>query len=174
MTIIVGIDPGLTGALAWLKLRDDKVVTLLGVEDMPTSKAKSGKTIKAHLILPDLARRIQSGSGLYEASAVVIEDVHAMPGQGVTSMFRFGFVAGAIEGVAVGLGLPVRKFTPQAWMKLARMKQGDDAGRLQASALFPRQSHLFARKMDHNRADAALIGYAALCDLQGGVHLLTA
>jgi len=53
------------------------------------------------------------------------------------------------------------------------MKRGDDAGRLRAAYLFPSRSNLFARKMDHNRADAALIGYAHLCEVNGSVSLFT-
>lgn len=169
--IIAAVDPGLSGAIAWLRLRDRNVVQLLGIEDIPVVTAKSGKTEKSHVNLPELARSLSAGWGLYEPNALVVEEVHAMPGQGVTSMFRFGYVAGAIAGVAAGLAIPTHTIRPQLWQKVARVKAGPDAGRLRASQLFPNHSTLFARKKDHNRADAALIGYAFLCD--DGPPLLT-
>lgn len=162
---IVAIDPGLTGALAWLRLREG-VVHLLAVEDVPTAKAQQGKSMKAHLLIPALADMMQNP--LFDVQSAVIEEVHAMPGQGVTSMFRFGYTAGAIAGVCAGLRLPTHFVRPQAWQKVAGVRKGDDAGRLRAVQLFPKKARYFSRKMDHNRADAALIGYAHLCQLSGG------
>lgn len=169
--IIAAIDPGLSGAVAFLKLRADGTVGLLYIEDMPTAQAKQGKSMKAHLLIPALADILRNP--LFYPQHVVIEEVAAMPGQGVTSMFRFGYCAGAIAGVCAGLGLPTSFVRPQVWQKVAGVRHGDDAGRLRAIQVFPRQSNLFKRKMDHNRADAALIGYAYLCELAGGVPLLT-
>lgn len=158
MPLILAVDPGLTGALAWLDRKTDGSTHLLAVADMPTAKAKQGKTLKSH-VQPHVLSQLMVNS-IMRPDMVVVEEVHAMPGQGVTSMFRFGYVAGVIAGVVAGLGLPLHFMRTNEWQPLAGVKQGDDAGRLRATQLFPAQAMLFARKMDHNRADAALIGYA--------------
>lgn len=154
--IIAAIDPGLTGAVAWLDSEGD----LLAIHDMPTAQAKQGKTMKTHLLLPVLADLL--ANPVLTPDRVVIEEVHAMPGQGVTSMFRFGLTAGQIQGVCAGLGLPTDYMRPRDWQKIAEVRQGKDAGRLRATQIWPDRSDLFARAKDHNRADAALIGYAYL------------
>lgn len=163
--LIAGIDPGYTGAIAhFAYFPMSKAVRLLSVHDMPTAKAKVGKTEKSHLLMPQL-RGLLLHDGIVPPDMAAIEEVGAAPGQGVTSMFRFGYVAGAIAGVCAGLNIPVTLTRPQAWQAIAGVKKGDDAGRLRACELFPHQSDYFARKLDHNRADAALIGYAAACNL---------
>jgi crossover junction endodeoxyribonuclease RuvC len=166
--VIAAIDPGITGAIAYMTHDPDGMPVLLDVRDMPTAQAKVGKSLKSHIqtaILVDLLRT--PPTPFHDRPAmVVIERVSAMPGQGVTSMFRFGHTAGLIEGVATGLQLPVHFMRPQEWQKVAKVPQGDDAGRLRVCQLFPQQQHLFARKKDHNRADAALIGYAFLMGLR--------
>lgn len=175
--IVVSIDPGLTGAIAWLTRpfgadNGPGPVQLLAVHDIPTAKAKQGKTIKSHLLLPTLADLLrfgppEFGGALPPPLVVVIEEVGAMPGQGVTSMFRFGHTAGALAGISAGLDYPTSFMRPQRWQALAQVRKGDDAGRLRALQLWPKRSDLFGRKMDHNRADAALIGYGFLCELAG-------
>jgi len=162
VTTILAVDPGLTGALAWLEFNHArKTIHLIGVADMPTAKAQQGKTIKSH-VQPAVLADMMRNPAMPTPSMVVIEDVHAMPGQGVTSMFRFGFVTGVCHGVAAALGLPISFMRPSEWQTPAGVRKGDDAGRLRAVQLFPEQSQLFSRKMDHNRADAALIGYSFL------------
>lgn len=167
MSIIVAIDPGLAGALAFLRAGENGTVQLLHIEDMPTAKAAQGRSMKAHLLLPTLADLIENP--LFYPQSAVVEEVGAMPGQGVTSMFRFGDTYGAIRGVLAGLRLPTEPLRPQVWQRVVGLRAGDDAGRLRAQQFFPRQAHYFSRKKDHNRADAALIGYARLCILAGRV-----
>jgi crossover junction endodeoxyribonuclease RuvC len=157
--IVLGVDPGLTGALAWLDMQPGQQPKLLGVADMPTVQAKSGKTMKAHLNAPALASLITAPMFPHPDLAI-IEEVGAMPGQGVTSMFRFGYVAGVALGVCAALSIPCEFIRPQAWQKLVGMKAGKEAGRLRASQLWPGQAHYFARVKDHGRADAALISFS--------------
>lgn len=160
MTRIVSIDPGLTGAVAWLSRTRGDAPTLLHVHDIPTAATiQNGKT-KAQPLLSAIVPLIDTPFG--KPDAVVIEEVNAMPGQGVTSMFRFGYVAGALAGIAAGLGIPVHFVRPHDWQRAAGQPRGDDAGRLHACRLFPKHASLFSRKKDHNRADAALIGYGWL------------
>jgi crossover junction endodeoxyribonuclease RuvC len=160
-TTILAVDPGLTGALAWMQKDPDGAIRLLAVADMPTATAQVGKSLKAH-VQPALLADLMQNPAMPGPEALVIEKVNAMPGQGVTSMFRFGFVAGMIEGVGAALRLPIHHLRSNEWQPIAQVKRGDDAGRLRALQLFPEHSQTFARKKDHNRADAVLIGYAFL------------
>lgn len=160
-TIILGIDPGFTGAVATLALWPARGVQLLDVQDMPVASVKSGRSTKSEVLLPQLATLIQSSAGVLDLPVqAYIENVHAMPGQGVTSMFRFGKVFGNLEGVLAALNIPTTHVSPAEWQRVAQVRKDPDAGRLRASQLFPRRADLFARKKDHNRADAALIAYA--------------
>lgn len=161
MITILGIDPGLTGALAWLTYcPQTKIIALLGVADVPTAKVKVGKSLRS-VPVPSLLRDTFCNPIFPKPTAVVIEHVHAMPGQGVTSMFNFGHIAGMLAGVAAGLNLPISHVRSNEWQTLAGVRKGtDDAGRLRATSLFPEHAHLFQRVKDHNRADAALIAYA--------------
>lgn len=161
--LVIGCDPGVTGAVALIALKGSGI-SLLDVVDIPTSQHKVNGSMKNHLMLPALAdvfRRFSESMNPFSWDVdVFIEQVGAMPGQGVTSMFRFGFASGALEGVAAGIGLRVHRVSPREWQPLARVQKDPDAGRLRANQLFPDQASKFARKMDHNRADAALIGFA--------------
>jgi crossover junction endodeoxyribonuclease RuvC len=84
-----------------------------------------------------------------------------MPGQGVSSVFSFGRTYGAIEGVVASLGIPMRRVVPQVWIKKMKVRNGKDGARAMAMELFPHSADKFARKKDHNRADAALLAYYA-------------
>lgn len=157
---VIGIDPGITGALALVRSHG-QLVELLDVADMPTATVKTNRISKSHIIAPQLTSLLSQWRVSTETTPdVVLEDVHAMPGQGVTSMFRFGHALGLVEGVVSGLGLPLHKVPPREWQTMVRVRSDPDAGRLRASQLFPTRAGLFTRKKDHNRADAALIAYA--------------
>lgn len=157
---VIGVDPGITGALALLQAGPSP--RLIEVADMPTATKRVNSRAKQHIIAPALADLLKRWTDLpFEADfEVFIEEVHAMPGQGVTSMFRFGHAAGLVHGVAAGLGLRISEITPRDWQTVVRVRSDPDAGRLRASQLFPLMAGEFARKKDHNRADATLIGYA--------------
>ena len=89
---IIGIDPGLSGAIVILE--ENKV---LGMFDMPVMA--EGKKNKRQLNSAQLVNIINEHIKKNEEIAVVVEQVNAMPGQGVTSMFNFGQTFGAIKGV---------------------------------------------------------------------------
>lgn len=154
---VLGVDPGLSGAIALL---DTAAKGTLVVMDMPVvTITTSTKKTRNELNLAALAQDI----GALAPDHVVIERVSAMPGQGVTSMFRFGYAAGAVAGVVAGLGIPLSFVEPKAWKKrLAVPAQPDDASRLIVCRLFPRFADQFRRKLDHNRADAVLIAVDAI------------
>lgn len=144
--MILGVDPGLTGALAWL----DDNGRLVDACDMPT--------VDGQVNCAELAGIIR---GLTPRLAAV-ERVHSMPGQGVSSTFKFGTSYGAILGVLGALQVPVRHVAPGVWKRQAGLiGAGKDASRGKAIDRWPDRHDLFRRKKDHGRADAALI--AACC-----------
>ena len=150
MSYVIGIDPGISGAIAVFE--DGKLVNVI---DMPTLEVDSGKTKKRHISAVSLCNYLT----VFSNAHVVIEKVGAMPGQGVSSMFNFGRSAGIIEGVVAALQRPYTYVTPAAWTKAVGRAAGKDASRMRAMELFPNRAELFKRAKDDGRADAALIAY---------------
>ena len=107
---IIGIDPGLSGAIA--VLQDKKVLNLF---EMPVMA--EGKKNKRQLNSALLVDIIKDNISFDEDIAVVVEQVNAMPGQGVTSMFNFGQTFGAIKGICAALNLPIFFVRPSKWKK---------------------------------------------------------
>jgi crossover junction endodeoxyribonuclease RuvC len=149
--MILAIDPGATGALAFF----DPAAGTLEVVDMPTVTVKRGAKLKNE-ISPQMLAAIVSARN---PAMAVLEKVGAMPGQGVSSMFQFGRGVGIVEGVLAALHVPTDYVTPQAWQKALNARSGKDGNRQRAAELFPAYAHLFARKKDDGRADAALMAY---------------
>ena len=146
--MIIGIDPGLDGAIAWLA--DD--LAFAEVKDMPTMALTLGRR---QVNAAELAKMIRME--LYRIpKTVYLERVSAMPGQGVSSMFSFGTSYGVVLGVLGALGYPVELVTPQQWKKRAGLiGKEKEAARTLAQQLYP-QAEL-GRKKDIGRADALLI-----------------
>lgn len=143
----IGIDPGLTGALA-LMLGDE----LMEVQDMPTM-IRSQKHLQVNAA--ELAKILNSWRQV-ENVVACLELVQAMPGQGVTSMFGFGVSFGIVQGVLGALQIPIMLVTPQSWKKRAGLIGKDkDAARTLAQQLYPAAP--LGRKLDIGRADAILI-----------------
>ena len=154
--LILGIDPGLSGALAFLDTTTDAVVIM----DMPTVEVvRNGKTKRE--VSAALIADLVAGKGVVQA---FVERVSAMPGQGVSSMFSFGRSVGVLEGVLAAYEIPTTLVTPQAWMKAMSVRAGKDGSRERAMPLFPQHADQFARKKDNGRSDAVLIAkYGASC-----------
>jgi crossover junction endodeoxyribonuclease RuvC len=153
---IWGVDVGAFGAIAIL----DKDSRELVIIDMPTLKVKRGPRVVNQVDAHMLADALR-GHATPDTSAL-IEKVHAMPGQGVSSMFSFGRAAGIVEGVLAGLSVSFELIPPATWIKSMRTFGGKDGSRQRAQELFPDYAHLFARKKDDGRAEAALLAcYAA-------------
>ena len=150
--IVFGIDPGVSGALS---IYENK--KLKEVFDMPTMSEgkKNKKQINAAQLSLEIKLRINGSS----ETAVVIEHVTAMPGQGVTSMFNFGQSFGVIKGICSALTLPIYFVRPVKWKKHFNLiGSSKDASRTKAIELFPSFSNDMAKKKDANKADAILIG----------------
>ena len=148
---IIGIDPGLSGAIAIL---EDKKV--LNIFDMPVMA--EGKKNKKQLNSAQLVNIIKENTIKNEDIAVVVEQVNAMPGQGVTSMFNFGQSFGAIKGVCAALNLPIFFVRPSKWKKhFELINSSKDASRTKVIEMYPSLSRQLSKKKDVNKSDAILI-----------------
>lgn len=152
--IYLGIDPGLSGALAFF----DTSKAHLSIIDMPTVEVERNGKKKRELSPQMMASMIRLCDGDITA---VAERVGAMPGQGVSSVFSFGRSLGMVEGVLSGMQIPYTLITPQTWQKAAQVRGGKDGSRQRAAELFPAYAALFARKKDDGRADAACMAWYA-------------
>lgn len=148
---IIGIDPGLDGAVAILEAGGEHMIY-----DTPTLTVKGASGNRREYNLVVMASWLRPWAA---RSVAYIENVHAMPGQGVRSMFTMGLGVGAWMGILAALEIPVTRVTPQRWkgVMLDGMGHDKDAGRLRAIQLFPSRACLFERKKDDGRADAILI-----------------
>ena len=148
---IIGIDPGLSGAIAVLD--NNKV---LKIYDMPIMA--EGKKNKRQLNSAQLVNIIKENIKNHEDINVVVEQVNAMPGQGVTSMFNFGQTFGAIKGVCAALNLPIFFIRPSKWKKYFELiNSSKDSSRTKAIEMYPILSNQLAKKKDVNKSDAVLI-----------------
>ena len=148
---IIGIDPGLSGAIAILE--DNKVLSIF---DMPVMA--EGKKNKRQLNSAQLVDIIKENIKLNDDIAVVVEQVNAMPGQGVTSMFNFGQTFGAIKGVCAALKLPIFFVRPSKWKKhFDLLNSSKDSSRTKVIEMYPALSNQLTKKKDVNKSDAILI-----------------
>jgi crossover junction endodeoxyribonuclease RuvC len=148
VTITIGIDPGLHGAIALL----DSKGGLIDVYDMPV--------IDKRVSAADLATFEPWGSDDY--GTVVLEDVHAIPrarGMSSSAMFSFGRSKGVIEGLFAMAGKPIVYVAPQRWKKALGLPADKGAARQMATNLWPSKASAFARVKDDGRAEAALIAH---------------
>ena len=148
---IIGIDPGLSGGIAVLE--NNKV---LNIFDMPVMS--EGKKNKRQLNSAQLATLIKKNIEPNEEVVVVVEQVNAMPGQGVTSMFNFGQTFGAIKGICATLELPIFFVRPAKWKKhFTLINSSKDSSRTKAIEMYPTLSNQLTKKKDVNKSDAILI-----------------
>ena len=148
---IIGIDPGLSGAIA--VMHDKKVINMY---DMPVMA--EGKKNKRQLNSSQLVNIIKENINEDEDTIVVVEQVNAMPGQGVTSMFNFGQTFGALKGVCAALKLPIFFVRPSKWKKhFELINSSKDASRTKVIEMYPTLSSQLAKKRDVNKSDAVLI-----------------
>ena len=148
---IIGIDPGLSGAIA--VMHDKKVMNMY---DMPVMA--EGKKNKRQLNSSQLVNIIKENINEDEDTIVVVEQVNAMPGQGVTSMFNFGQTFGAIKGVCAALKLPIFFVRPSKWKKhFELINSSKDASRTKVIEMYPTLSAQLTKKRDVNKSDAVLI-----------------
>lgn len=147
--LVLGIDPGLSGALA---LYDPQTRQLIKVISMPTFKNKKGRKridlLALALFFDEHAPTIKF---------VVIEDVHSMPDQGVASTFTFGVTLGTVEGAAAAWYLPIHKVSPQAWKYVFKLDSDKNKSRFKAMELFPEKASEFVPKGADGKAEASIL-----------------
>ncbi|OUW73530.1 MAG: crossover junction endodeoxyribonuclease [Pelagibacteraceae bacterium TMED216] len=149
--IIIGIDPGLSGAIAILKNKEVKKILEIPV-------MSEGKKNKRQLNNAQLVNLLKENIDDLSDVSVVVEQVNAMPGQGVTSMFNFGQTFGAIKGICAALGLPIHFVRPAKWKKhFDLINSSKDASRTKVIEMYPLLSNQLSRKKDVNKSDAILI-----------------
>ena len=148
---IIGIDPGLSGAIAILD--DNKIIELFDMPVMPDGK-KNKRQLNSALLVKLIKQNIES----LENTIMIVEQVNAMPGQGVTSMFNFGQTFGAIKGICAAIGLPISFVRPAKWKKhFELINSSKDASRTKAIEMYPSFSEQLSKKKDVNKSDAILI-----------------
>ena len=165
MKVVLGIDPGLSGALAFLDAGID-----VDVVDMPTLRlSRSGKA-RRELDLANLARLIDERATSIRHAFV--ELAGARPGQGVASMFSFGRSYGAILGILSANFLPITTVAPGRWKRALSVPAAKDGARARASELLPRAAHHWPLTSHAGRAEAALIALWGARELGPGAARL--
>ena len=151
--LIIGIDPGISGAICFFE--DGKVKEILEMPTMADGK-KNKRQINGPQIYNEILSRINKIKK--EDIFVVIEQVSAMPGQGVTSMFNFGQSFGVLKGICSAMQLSMYFIRPMKWKKyFGLIKTEKDVSRTKVIEIFPYISSQLSRKKDSNKADAILI-----------------
>lgn len=155
MRYIGGIDPGLTGALAVLDLQDFR----LHLWDTPTVSVKVGDKIRKRC---DVDGFVEAFSH-FPLDYGTIENVQSTPNDGHVGAFTFGKVTGIAIGIAAGLDIPLAGVAPAKWKMQMQVPADKEAATYRASQLFPNCTGAWSRKMDHGRAEAAIIAlYGAI------------
>ena len=151
--LIIGIDPGISGSICFFQ--DGKIVDVVEMPTMTDGK-KNKKQVNGSQIVNEILEKIKELDK--REIKVVIEQVSAMPGQGVTSMFNFGQSFGILKGICSSMQLPMYFVRPAKWKKYFNLINSEkDASRTRAIEIFPYFSNQLSRKKDSNKADAILI-----------------
>ena len=151
--LIIGIDPGISGSICFFQ--DGKIVDVVEMPTMTEGK-KNKKQVNGSQIFNEISEKIEKLDK--KEIKVVIEQVSAMPGQGVTSMFNFGQSFGILKGICSAMQLPMYFVRPAKWKKYFNLINSEkDASRTRAIEIFPYFSNQLSRKKDSNKADAILI-----------------
>ena len=151
--LIIGIDPGISGSICFLQ--DGKILDVIEMPTMTEGK-KNKKQVNGSQIYNEICK-IKNNIETQDIR-VVIEQVSAMPGQGVTSMFNFGQSFGILKGISSAMQLPVYFVRPAKWKKYFNLINSEkDASRTRAIEIFPYFSSQLSKKKDSNKADAILI-----------------
>ena len=151
--LIIGIDPGITGSICFFE--DGKILDVVEMPTMTDGK-KNKKQVNGSQIYNEILKRTKQIDK--KDIKVIIEQVSAMPGQGVTSMFNFGQSFGILKGICSAMQLPMYFVRPAKWKKYFSLINSEkDASRTKAIEIFPYFSSNLSKKKDANKADAILI-----------------
>ena len=150
--LIIGIDPGISGSICFFK--DGRIIEVIEMPVMTEGK-KNKKQVNGAQIYNEFLKRINKKE---DEIRVVIEQVSAMPGQGVTSMFNFGQSFGVLKGIFSAMQIPMDFVSPVKWKKFFNLiNTNKDASRTKAFEIYPYFSSKLSKKKDANKADAILI-----------------
>ncbi len=151
--LVIGIDPGISGSICFFM--DGKIIDAVEMPIMIEGK-KNKKQVNGSQIFNEISDKIKKIDK--NNVKVAIEQVSAMPGQGVTSMFNFGQSFGVLKGVCSAMQLSMYFIRPAKWKKYFNLINSEkDASRTKAIEIFPYFSAKLSRKKDSNKADAILI-----------------
>ena len=131
--LIIGIDPGISGSICFFQ--DGKIIDVVEMPTMTEGK-KNKKQVNGSQIFNEISDRIRKLDK--KDIRVIIEQVSAMPGQGVTSMFNFGQSFGILKGICSAMQLPMYFVRPAKWKKYFNLINSEkDASRTRAIEIFP-------------------------------------
>ena len=151
--IIIGIDPGISGSICFFE--DGKIIDIIDMPVMSDGK-KNKRQVNGAQIYNEISSRIKNYN--INDIKVVIEQVSAMPGQGVTSMFNFGQSFGVLKGICSAMQISMYFVRPAKWKKYFNLINSQkDASRTKAIQIFPYISSQLSKKKDANKADAILL-----------------
>ena len=151
--LIIGIDPGISGSICFFE--DGKIIDVVEMPTMTEGK-KNKRQVNGPQVYNEILKRIKKIDK--KDIRVIIEQVSAMPGQGVTSMFNFGQSFGILKGMCSAMQLPMYLIRPAEWKKYYNLINSEkDASRTKAIEIFPYYSSNLSKKKDVNKADAILI-----------------
>ena len=162
MTVIVGIDPGIEGAVACLDFNAAGTVLGCNVWDMPTLRHKVGQQMR---------RRVDPGAmwaiaqHVAQADAYIFEDPNARPTDGVVQAFSFGYGCGVVQASLHAAGaafdVPMLFVKPSTWKKAMRLSSDKRQSVAMIRTMLPQWAHLFPTAKD-GRAEAALLAVYGL------------
>ena len=151
--LIIAIDPGISGSLCFFE--EGKIIDIIEMPNMAAGK-KNKRQVNGAQIYNEISLRIKNFQK--EDIKVVIEQVSAMPGQGVTSMFNFCQSFLVLKGICSAMQLPMYFVRPAKWKKYFNLiNTKKDASRTKAIEIFPYISSQLSKKKDANKADAILL-----------------
>lgn len=154
--LIVGIDPGLTGSISIIDIDSKELVDLIDMPLFQTETKSRASGVLNHIDINTLALALDHYSRW--TCLAVIEAPGAMPNQGLSSTFRFGFVCGQLSGMLAGLYIPCIPVPPATWKMAMGLTRDKSASFIKANDTYPQHKRLWQLKKHHDRAEAVLIG----------------
>jgi crossover junction endodeoxyribonuclease RuvC len=165
-TLILGIDPGITGALAFIS--GGLTPSFISVFDFPTYEIQRKGNARKRIDLEALSFLIESYSK--DIILSLVEEVGEIRTQADPfSAFAFGFATGSVHGVLAAFAIPVKTITPQVWKAALGLDASKEKSLAKAIRIFPDAAPYLSRKKDHGRAEALLLAYFAFSISKRGV-----